>query len=332
MTDVLQSGKPEAAPGFGVTALFVGAIALGSGVGLSDPALGASLSRGIDPTLIAMVGLLFFEVKLRAVVAGLANMRFIAIAWVANFMIVPVIGFAIASLFMSGEPLLYTGLLIYFFAPCTDWFLGFTRMARGDTALGAALLPINMLTQLLLFPVWLWIITRNTGVVDFVTIPDLLLQWFLVPFLVAQGARWLLSQLLPEVVFQKVCSAVGSLIPLVTATLILQIFAANISTISAHLEAFGLILVAIFAFFLTTYALGEALARLFKLPLPQQALLAMTTTARNAPLMLALTAIAIPNQPLIYAALVIGMLVEFPHLIGLKQLLLAKALRRECGV
>ncbi|MEM6357949.1 MAG: arsenic resistance protein, partial [Pseudomonadota bacterium] len=51
----------------------------------------------------------------------------------------------------------------------------------------------------------------------------------------------------------------------------------------------------------------------------------ITTAARNAPLMLAVTAIAIPDQPLIYATLVIGMLVEFPHLIGLKQMLLAKA-------
>jgi len=33
---------------------------------------------------------------------------------------------------------------------------------------------------------------------------------------------------------------------------------------------------------------------------------------------------AFPDQPLIYAALIIGMLVEFPHLIALKHLLLRK--------
>ncbi|MEM9100497.1 MAG: arsenic resistance protein [Pseudomonadota bacterium] len=329
MTDVLPSAKPAPVPGLGVTALFLGAIAIGSGLGLTDPALGARLSDGIDPTLLAMVGLLFFEVRLRSVVAGLANLRFIALAWAANFLVVPLIGFAIASLFLSGAPLLYTGLLIYFLAPCTDWFLGFTRMARGDTALGAALLPINMITQLLLFPVWLWLITRNTGVVDFEAIPEVLLQWFLVPFIVAQAARWLLGQVVSAAAFVRICSGVGSAIPFVTAALILQIFAANVTTIAAHLEAFGLILLAIFVFFLMTYALGEGLARLFKLPHAEQALLAMTTAARNAPLMLALTAIAIPDQPLVYAALVIGMLVEFPHLIGLKQVLLAKAVREQ---
>ncbi len=48
----------------------------------------------------------------------------------------------------------------------------------------------------------------------------------------------------------------------------------------------------------------------------------MTTAARNAPLMLGITAAATPDQPLIYASLVIGMLIEFPHLTALKHLLL----------
>ncbi|MEM6942859.1 MAG: bile acid:sodium symporter, partial [Pseudomonadota bacterium] len=157
MTDLVHLPKPEPMAGFGVSALFIGAIALGAVVGLSDPALGTALSQGIDPTLLAIVGLLFFEVRLRAVTAALANLKLIGLAWAVNFLVVPLVGFAIASLFLSGQPLLFTGLLIYFLAPCTDWFLAFTRMARGDTALGAALIPINLLTQLLLFPVWLWL-------------------------------------------------------------------------------------------------------------------------------------------------------------------------------
>jgi len=328
LTDMVRSPRREPVPGLGVTAMFLGAIALGALLGLSNPVLGSRLSQGIDPTLLAMVGLLFFEVRLRAVAAGLANLRFIALAWGANFLVVPLIGYAIASLFLTGQPLLYTGLLIYFLAPCTDWFLGFTRMARGDTALGAALLPINMLTQLLLYPLWLWLFTRHTGVVDFETIPSVLLQWFLVPFVVAQAARWFFVRLLPAATFDRICRDVGSLIPLLTAALILQIFAANVTTIAAHLEAFGPIFVAILAFFVVTYGLGEGLTRLFGLRHPEHALLAMTTAARNAPLMLAVTAIAIPNQPLVYAALVIGMLVEFPHLTVLKQLLLTKAVRK----
>ena len=48
----------------------------------------------------------------------------------------------------------------------------------------------------------------------------------------------------------------------------------------------------------------------------------MTTTARNSPLVLGLATIALPDQPLVYAVLIIGMLVEFPHLTLLSRFLL----------
>ncbi|MEO0372886.1 MAG: arsenic resistance protein, partial [Pseudomonadota bacterium] len=101
--------------------------------------------------------------------------------------------------------------------------------------------------------------------------------------------------------------------------------------IAGHVDVLGLVMLSIFVFFAATYVMAEGMARVFDLPYPEQALLAMTTAARNAPLMLAVTAVAIPDQPVIYAALVIGMLVEFPHLAGLKQVLLAKAARQGQG-
>jgi hypothetical protein len=53
----------------------------------------------------------------------------------------------------------------------------------------------------------------------------------------------------------------------------------------------------------------------------------MTTSARNAPLMLALTAIALPDQPVVQATIILGMLVEFPHLTILTHLLRGRAAR-----
>ncbi|MDW3190814.1 MAG: hypothetical protein R8G66_00530 [Cytophagales bacterium] len=53
--------------------------------------------------------------------------------------------------------------------------------------------------------------------------------------------------------------------------------------------------------------------------------LTMTTAARNAPLMLVVSLIFFPQEPLIHLVLVIGMLVEFPHLINITYLLKRKA-------
>lgn len=58
----------------------------------------------------------------------------------------------------------------------------------------------------------------------------------------------------------------------------------------------------------------------------------MITAVRNAPLMLAVTAITIPDQTLVIAALVIGRLVELPHLAALKQILLLQRTRKNQNV
>ncbi|MEM9630360.1 MAG: arsenic resistance protein [Pseudomonadota bacterium] len=315
--------------GLGVTALLISAIIAGSMIGLSSATTGEILSSGIDQTLLVLISLLFFEVRLRSVAKGFTNFRFIGLALAANYLIVPLIGFAIASLFLTGQPLLFTGLMIYFLAPCTDWFLGFTRMAKGNTALGAALLPINMIVQLLLYPLWLWGLTRHMGVVDFAGIPNLLLQWFLLPFVAAQVARALCAKVLSAGFFQRLTDWIGLAIPFVTAALILQIFAGNISTIADHAATASGIVLAILLFFVATFLVSEILSRLFQLKHPEHALLTMTTAARNAPLMLAVTAVAIPDQPLVYMALIVGMIAEFPHLTALKQLLLAQAARKK---
>lgn len=204
-------------------------------------------------------------------------------------------------------------------------------MARGDKALGTALIPINMFTQLLLFPFWLWLFTRHTGIVDFTIIPAALAQWFLLPLLAAQIVRFALDKLLSKSGFERLLRGIAHFVPLAIAGLILQIFAANIASIAGQLEVFLLILLAVFLFFAATFFVGEVLSRLAGLSYPQYALLVMTTAARNAPLMLAVVAIAIPDQPLILAALVIGMLVEFPHLTTLKMILLRKRQARGAG-
>lgn len=308
--------------GFCTTILFVAAILFGSLLGMMYLAVGEVLGTYVDYTVLVLVGVLFFEVRFSAIAQSGTKIRFLSIAWITNFVLVPAIGFAIASLFLSGQPLFFTGLMIYFMAPCTDWFLGFTRLAGGNTALGTVLLPVNMISQLLLYPVYLHLFASGTMPVGVMTIGDSLLQWFFIPVLTAAAAHEVLSRILPTQVFARLLAWVGYLIPFVIALLIIEIFAANIAVIIEYTAVFAIMLVAIFLFFVATFILGEVVSRFADFAYPEHALLTMTTAARNAPMMLGVTAITMPDQPLIYAAIVIGMLVEFPHLTALRQILL----------
>ncbi|MEM9966733.1 MAG: arsenic resistance protein [Pseudomonadota bacterium] len=320
-------GNDTPAP-FNASVLFLGAIALGGAAGLLSSYSSAAFSQGIDTTVLVMIFLLLFELRLGSIWRAFRDVRFLTVAWAANFIIIPFIGFGIASLIFPTHPLLFTGLMIYFLAPCTDWFLGFTRLAKGDTELGAMLIPINMITQLLLFPVWLWLFAQATGAVDFAGVPQILFQWFLLPLLAAQSLRVILDSFAPRVWSDRLLFGISQAIPFVLAALVFQLFAAHIGAIATYLHIVALTAVAVCLFFLATYAAGELLSRLVGLNYPQRALLSMTMTARNAPLMLALSAVAIPDQPLILAIIVSGMLVEIPLLTALKQILIRQAPER----
>lgn len=297
------------------------AIVLGSTAGITSPDLRELAGHSVDATVLCLVGLLFFEVKLHLIRRGHGTFRLLVAAWVSNFLIIPVVGFGVASLFLAGEPLLLTGLVIYFMAPCTDWFLGFTRLAKGNTSAGAMLLPINMLTQLLLYPLYLTVFTNAATPTGAVPAIATLAQWFLVPLAVAAIARLALRHA-PAVLQHGARRAAGAAIPLVLAALIAEIFAANATTILEHVDAFTRILLAAVVFFVLTYVGAELVSRTLRLPYPDKALFTMTTAARNAPLMLAITTVALPGQPLVYAAIITGMLIEFPHLTAITHLLL----------
>lgn len=307
------------------TSIFlIAAILIGSLIGWKSPASGQAAAAYVDPLILGLVFLLFFELRLAPIARASRHLRFLSIAWVANFLLIPTVGWGIASLFLSGQPLLYTGLLIYFMAPCTDWFLGFTRLAHGDTALGSVLLPVNLISQLLLYPVYLALFAGADAAVDLPGIVSSLWQWFVIPFASGLLGHQILRRILPSQGFEGVLKTVGFLVPCVLAALVGCIFAANITTILSHAPAFARILAAVFAFFIITWYLGEFLSRRFHLAQPERVLLTMTTAARNAPLMLGITTAVMPDQPLIYAAIIIGMLVEFPHLTALSYLLLRK--------
>lgn len=293
------------------------AIILGSVLGTLSPDTGSIAGDFIDPVILVLVTLLLMEVPIKGVFKSLGNIKFISLAWLTNFVVIPGIGLAIASLFLSGQPLFFTGLFIYFMAPCTDWYLGFTRMANGNVELGSALLPINMISQLLLFPLYLSLLSNG---IDYSADLTVLLDWFIKPLMFAVALR-----LIAHWLFKPLLALPRILIPGVLALLVGQIFAANINVLIGHIAVVPVLLLAIFIFFVVTYLFSEQLARLAGFDYPEHCLLSFTTGARNAPLMLGLTTVAIPDQPLIYATITIGMLIEFPHLTALKVILLGRS-------
>ncbi|GGC75391.1 hypothetical protein IEU95_01080 [Hoyosella rhizosphaerae] len=296
------------------TAILLAAIGIGLIIGAFTPGFGSVIEGRLDITIFLLIVLLFLPINVESALSAVRNIRFTAIAWVANFLVVAPLGVAIAWLTLNGHPLAMAGLMIYFIAPCTDWFLAFTRLAGGDAALAATLIPINIVTQIALFPVVAYFSTSNTTAFDGSSLVEMLLWWFAVPILVATAIRRGVRLTLGAAQTARVVSVAESVVPFVLGVMIVQIFAGNLDSVVAERALLPLAAVAIVAFFALSFGLSQLAWKAFSLNHAERAALTMTTSARNAPLMLALTVAAIPDQPLVYSIIILGMLLEFPHL------------------
>jgi len=301
------------------TALLLGAIVAGGLLGALAPDLGTVLAGGVDPSILLLVGALFFTLRLDGIRSLRRSPRTMLLALGMNFLLIPPIAIAL-TLLLPGEAL-RLGVLIYCLAPCTDWFLGFTRLAGGDTTTGAALIPVQLTLQLALYPLWLALFAgRHVEATAAQAVPALL-TWFALPAVVGLATRLVVHAAIPRRRRDRTVDAVGRGIPLIVAALIVCLFAGNVRAILADPASFAGVLVVVFLFFAVAYVLGEAMSRLARLRPAEHVLLTMTTSARNAPLMLAVTTVALPGQPVVYAGIVLGMLIEFPHLTALAHLL-----------
>ena len=93
--------------GRGTAVALIAAIILGAVMGSLWPQSETLLSGLIDYTILLLVFMLLFEVRLQSILSSSNRWQFIAAAILANFLIIPVLGFAIASLFLSAHPLFY---------------------------------------------------------------------------------------------------------------------------------------------------------------------------------------------------------------------------------
>ncbi|MFJ2544018.1 arsenic resistance protein [Microbacterium sp. NPDC087589] len=309
------------------TALFLAAILSGSLLGVVTPGAAESIGEFVDPLILLLVGLLFFTVRLDGLPTLRRAPRTVLLAVGMNFLLIPLV--AVVLTVLLPDDALRLGVLLYCLAPCTDWFLGFTRLAGGDTATGAALIPLQLTLQLALFPVWLTLLTgpQTESTVSGVVGPTLL-TWFVLPATIGLGLRLLLQLALPAARRERIVETMDRVVPSVIAAVIVTIFAGNVGTVLADPGSFVRVLLVVCLFFTITFALGEGIAHVFRLRHPEHALLTMTTSARNAPLMLAMTTIALPDQPVVHAAIILGMLIEFPHLAVITQVLRRRQMRR----
>ncbi len=276
----------------------------------------------IVPLLAVMLYTTFLPLSLRRFGQSLKTIKVTTASLITNFVWTPLLAWGLGALFLQAHPDLWVGLIMLLVTPCTDWYIVFTSVAKGDVALATALLPLNLILQVVLLPLYLLLFAGTLVALEWAQLFGGLFWVLLVPLGLAMLTRWgqtqgCLPRPITSVLRRTEAFQVFSL-----NLAIVAIFAAEGSALVQNPDLLRLLLIPLGLFFGINFALGLAIGRYFRFSYPELACFSCTTLARNSPLSLAIAASTFPHRPLIAIALIIGPLVELPILALVSQLLL----------
>jgi ACR3 family arsenite efflux pump ArsB len=140
--------------------LYLAAIGLGLVVAARWPAMQAPFEAALWPVLALLLYATFAQIPLLHVREAFADGRFMAANLLGHFVAIPLALALALPLFpaIAADPALRLGVVLVLVVPCTDWFITFTALGRGDPARALAVTPLNLVLQLLLLPVYLWLL------------------------------------------------------------------------------------------------------------------------------------------------------------------------------
>ena len=130
------------------------AVLLAALFGLLAPSLAHGFGVMVTPAIGVLMYAMFLQIPFLDLRQGVGNKRFIAALLLANFVLVPLLVWALTRGLVE-RPALLVGALLVLLTPCIDYVVVFTHIGKGDSRLMLAATPVLLLLQLVLLPVYL---------------------------------------------------------------------------------------------------------------------------------------------------------------------------------
>ena len=272
--------------------------------------LSNNIGNLINLFLCVMLYAVFLEVPIKNLKESFKNIKFSSTSIIINFIWTPLFGYFLGNLFLNGNIDIFIGFIMLIITPCTDWYLVFTKMVKGDLNLSLSILPINLILQIVLLPVYLIIFFSNSNSMSYTNLAYSLIIVIVIPFLLAQITKLVLNTQLNE----KITDFFSNYQILFLALAVFAIFNSQGSLLFENLNFVLTIFIPLITFFITNTIIDLLISEQINFTYEEYASLTMTTLARNSPLALAIAINSFPNHELISIALIIGPLIELPVL------------------
>lgn len=116
--------------------------------------IGNTLALGVVVGLFMMMYPAMANIKFEDLGKAAKSPKQLLIVIFFNYAVAPFFMLLLAKTFLSGEPDLYTGLVLYGLAPCIAMVIVFTYLSAGNGPLAIILVALNSIVQMVLIPVY----------------------------------------------------------------------------------------------------------------------------------------------------------------------------------
>lgn len=289
--------------------IYFASVVLAAVVGLLAPSMVQGVAALVTPAIAVLMYAMLLQIPFLDLRQGLGNKRFMAALLLANFILIPLLVWALTRGLVE-HPAILVGALLVLLTPCIDYVVVFTHIGKGDSRLMLAATPILLLLQLLLLPVYLGLMLGAQSQVAVAVGP------FVEAFLLLIVAPMILAVLTTSLSRRSpVVSAwndAWAWLPVPAMALVLMVVIG--SQITAVVRDIGLLAPVIpvyIGFLLLAPLMGALASRLFKLSAPTARAVTFSASTRNSLVVLPL-ALALPEEirGLAAAAVITQTLVE----------------------